>query len=85
MTSVAPPDPPRVLTELSDDTLLAALCRTPLASHDALRVTCRRLRAAVGSEVFRRERRECGWAEAAVVVAASVVEERNPRTTTFQR
>ena len=60
---------PRILTELSADLLVAALCRVPFASHGAVRATCSRARDAVGSAAFARERRDGGWAERAVVVS----------------
>ena len=53
---------------LDDDLLRLALLRVPLAFHNRLRLTCRRFRAAVESELFSRERRRYGLLETVFLV-----------------
>jgi hypothetical protein len=59
----------RTLTSLRDDAVVAIIARCPLASHDALRVCCRRFSRLAERGAIKRHRAAVGWGENALVVA----------------
>ena len=59
----------RTLTSLRDDALAAVFARVPRASHDALRVCCKRLNRVGERRAISRLRDAEGWAERAIIVA----------------
>ena len=59
----------RTLPSLRDDAIVAIIARCPLASHDALRVCCRRFSRLAERRAIKRHRASVGWGENAIVVA----------------
>ena len=69
MARPRPAPPPPLLEFTSDDVLIKVFAHVPFFSHGTLRVVCRRAKTLLDSTAFRKERRESGYAETALVVA----------------
>ena len=72
MARSRPAPPPPLLEFTSDDVLIKVFAHVPFFSHGTLRVVCRRAKTLLDSTAFRKERRESGYAETALVVAGEI-------------